>query len=194
MAVKSSEHYVDNQRFLAELKVFRTDCQLAKKRKRDAPRMPEYLGECFLKIATHLSYKPNFVNYTFREDMISDGVENCLVYVHNFDPAKSSNPFGYFTQIIYYAFIRRIQREKKHTYIKYKMIEQALISGHTADCPEHGGDLQVDSHMLAFDNVQDFINRYDDHASKRRARRRDSLAKKSDPETNIIEETECPQD
>ena len=59
----------------------------------------------FLKIANHLSFKPNFVNYMFKEDMISDGIENCVQYVHNFDPEKSQNPFAYFTQIIHYAFL-----------------------------------------------------------------------------------------
>ena len=87
-------------------------------------RIPDYLGECFLKIATHLSYKPNFVNYMFREDMISDGIENCVQYIHNFNPEKSQNPFAYFTQIIHYAFLRRIQKEKKQLEIKTKIIER----------------------------------------------------------------------
>ena len=87
----------------------------------------EYLGSCFDKIATHLSYKPNFVNYMFREDMIHDGVENCIQYILNFDPEKSKNPFAYFTQIIYYAFLRRIQKEKKQLEIKGKILER---SGH----------------------------------------------------------------
>jgi DNA-directed RNA polymerase specialized sigma24 family protein len=89
------------------------------------PQISNYLGDCFLKIATHLSYKPNFVNYMFREDMISDGVENCIQYIHNFDPNKSSNPFAYFTQIIHYAFLRRIQKEKKQLEIKSKIIERS---------------------------------------------------------------------
>ena len=66
------------------------------------------------KIANGLSYRPNFINYTYRQEMISDGIENCLQYIHNFDPEKSKNPFAYFTQIIYYAFIRRIQKEKNN--------------------------------------------------------------------------------
>ena len=90
-------------------------------------RCYEYLGDCFSKIATHLSYKPNFVNYMFREDMICDGVENCIQYILNFDPEKSSNPFAYFTQIIYYAFLRRIQKEKRQLEIKSKILEK---SGH----------------------------------------------------------------
>ena len=77
------------------------------------PPVSEYIGECFMKIAEHLSYKPNFINYEYREEMIGDGIENCLMYAHNFDPEKSKNPFSYFTQMIYYAFLRRIQKEKK---------------------------------------------------------------------------------
>ena len=82
------------------------------------------MGECFLKIANHLSYRPNFINYTYKDDMISDGIENCLQYVANFNPDKSDNPFAYFTQIIYYAFIRRIQKEKKQTEIKQRLIQK----------------------------------------------------------------------
>ena len=84
----------------------------------------EYLGSCFSKIATHLSYKPNFVNYMFREDMICDGIENCVRYMHNFNSEKSKNPFAYFTQIIYYAFLRRISQEKKQLEIKNKILEK----------------------------------------------------------------------
>jgi DNA-directed RNA polymerase specialized sigma24 family protein len=95
---------------------------MLKKNNTEKPLVDDYLGGCFLKIANHLSYRPNFINYTFRDDMISDGIENCLQYLDNFDPAKSNNPFAYFTQIIYYAFIRRIQKEKKQTIIKQKLI------------------------------------------------------------------------
>ena len=82
-----------------------------------------HIGECFVKIANHLAYKSNFVNYTFREEMILDGIENCITYINNFDPAKSSNPFAYFTQITYYAFLRRIQKEKKQLDAKYRYIQ-----------------------------------------------------------------------
>ena len=121
---KRSEHYVNNKEFLAAIIVHRDNVALAKARGEPKPRISNYLGECFLKIATHLSYKPNFVNYMFRDDMISDGIENCVQYIHNFDPAKSKNPFAYFTQIIHYAFLRRIQKEKKQLEIKTKIIEK----------------------------------------------------------------------
>ena len=168
----ATQHYVNNQDFLKALTDYRRDCILAKRRKQPAPPIPEFVGECFLQIATHLSYKPNFVNYTFREDMISDGIENCLVYIHNFNPKKSKNPFGYFTSFIFYAFVRRIQRERKHTYLRYKQIEQAVIEGDTQTTHAGGGQYHVDSAMLSFDNVQEFIQRFDDYTSRRRARRR----------------------
>ena len=121
------EHYVNNKEFLEAMKAYKKEVNKAKKEKREKPPVTDYIGSCFLKIANHLSYRPNFINYTFRDDMISDGIENCLQYLKNFNPAKSNNPFAYFTQIIYYAFIRRIQKEKKQTNIKYRMIEQANI-------------------------------------------------------------------
>ena len=116
------EHYVNNKEFLEAMIEYKIKCDKAKARNRKNPPVTNYIGECFLKIANHLSYRPNFINYTFRDDMISDGIENCLQYVANFDPEKSNNPFAYFTQIIYYAFIRRIQKEKKQTTIKQKLI------------------------------------------------------------------------
>ena len=88
----------------------------------ERPKVPEYIGECILKIANGLSNRPNFINYTYKDEMISDGIENCLQYIYNFNPKKSKNPFAYFTQIIYYAFIRRIQKEKKQTTIKNRLI------------------------------------------------------------------------
>ena len=104
--------------------VYRNKCAIAKEKGLEPPLISNYLGDCFLKIATHLSYKPNFVNYMFREDMIGEGIENCVQYIHNFNPEKSTNPFAYFTQIIYYAFLRRIQKEKKQLEIKTKIIEK----------------------------------------------------------------------
>jgi len=122
---KKSEHYVNNKEFLEALIVYRTKCAEAEEKGKPRPRITNYLGSCFLKIATHLSYKPNFVNYMFREDMISDGIENCVQYIKNFDPEKSRNPFAYFTQIIHYAFLRRIQKEKRQMDIRSKIIERS---------------------------------------------------------------------
>ena len=124
MPKKKSEHYVNNKELLEALIVYRAKVAKAADEGKPKPRITNYLGSCFLKIATHLSYKPNFVNYMFRDDMISDGIENCVQYIHNFNPEKSQNPFAYFTQIIHYAFLRRIQKEKKQLEIKNKILEK----------------------------------------------------------------------
>ena len=115
--------------------VFKAKCAAAKEAGEQRPQISNYIGECFLKIATHLSYKPNFVNYMFREDMICDGIENCVQYIENFNPEKSKNPFAYFTQIIYYAFLRRIQKEKRQLEIKNKILDKSgyEVAFHTDD-------------------------------------------------------------
>jgi RNA polymerase sigma factor (sigma-70 family) len=123
VAIPTSSHYVDNKKFLQALIEYRQSIDDAKAEGKEPPIVSNYIGECFIKIATHLSYKSNFINYTFKDDMISDGIENCLTAVAKFDPTKGSNPFAYYTQIIYFAFIRRIQKEKKHQATKYKIIE-----------------------------------------------------------------------
>ena len=138
MAVRKrvqSEHYVNNKEFLEALVVFKAKCLAAKEAGEKRPQISNYIGECFLKIATHLSYKPNFVNYMFREDMICDGIENCVQYIQNFNPDKSKNPFAYFTQIIYYAFLRRIQKEKRQLEIKNKILDKSgyEVAFHTDD-------------------------------------------------------------
>jgi len=159
---KKTNHYVDNQMFLNEMIVFRDGVILAKETNLPRPRVPDFIGECFIKIATHLSYKPNFINYTFRDDMIADGVENCLQYIDNFDPAKSRNPFAYFTQIIYYAFLRRIQKEKKQLYVKYKAMERSGIMEEMAQQQNipGGENFQIKENTL-YSNMYDFVEAFE---------------------------------
>ena len=131
LKAKQKPHYVDNKKFLEAMTEYKLKCEKAAARNRKNPPVTNYIGECFLKIANHLSYRPNFINYTYRDDMISDGIENCLQYMSNFDPTKSKNPFAYFTQIIYYAFLRRIQAEKKQVHIKNQSIEKQHYEAYT---------------------------------------------------------------
>jgi|TARA_B100000035_G_scaffold164194_1_gene139924 hypothetical protein len=119
------QHYVNNQDLLTALITYKRKVGIAKEKGLEKPRVSNYIGGCFLKIATHLSYRPNFINYMYKDDMICDGVENCIQYIDNFDPEKSNNPFAYFTQIVYYAFLRRIQKEKRQMDIKEKILEKS---------------------------------------------------------------------
>ena len=125
MAPKKKEHYLNNKEFLAELEKYRAKVQRAKEAGQPKPRVNNYIGGCFLKIATHLFYRPNFINYMYKDDMVCDGIENCIQYIDNFDPAKSKNPFAYFTQIVYFAFLRRIAKEKRQMEIRDKIIEKS---------------------------------------------------------------------
>ena len=120
-------HYVNNADFLAAMAEWKDRCKDAEELGDPQPPVTNYIGECFLKIANHLSYRPNFINYTYRDEMISDGIENCLQYCGNFNPEKSKNPFAYFTQIIYYAFLRRIAKEKKQQHVKHQIISNMNV-------------------------------------------------------------------
>ena len=152
MPRKRSDHYVNNKELLEAMVVYRNKCAIAKEKGLEPPLISNYLGDCFLKIATHLSYKPNFVNYMFREDMIGDGIENCVQYIHNFNPEKSTNPFAYFTQIIYYAFLRRIQKEKKQLEIKTKIIEKTGFD--QVMVVEEGSSGSASDYNTIKDNIQ----------------------------------------
>jgi hypothetical protein len=120
-------YYVENKRFLQAMIVYLNACKAAEAEGVQLPKIPDYIGECIFKIAQGLSHKGNFINYSYREEMIGDGIESCVKYIRSFNPEKSSNPFAYFTQILYNAYIHRIQKEKKQQYIKYKSMERHII-------------------------------------------------------------------
>ena len=122
---KKKQHYVDNAEFLNQIIKYKRKLKEAEESGKAKPRVNNYIGGCFLKIATHLSYRPNFINYMYKDDMVCDGIENCIQYIDNFDPEKSRNPFAYFTQIVYYAFLRRIAKEKRQMDIKEKILEKS---------------------------------------------------------------------
>ena len=164
MATKKKE-YVNNADFLKALIDYKEASKLAKKNKTPPPPIPNYIGECFMKIAEGLSHKPNFINYTYRDEMMADGIENCIMYFDNFDPTKSKNPFAYFTQIIYYAFLRRIQKEKKQTYVKYKATEQMGILDEFEMMEFEDG---TSKQFELYDNIAEFIENYEEAKEKKK--------------------------
>ena len=187
----ATKHYVDNKKFLEEMTVFRAAVLESQEKGTERPRVPNYIGDCLFKIATHLARKPNFSNYTFKEDMVSDGVENCLLYIDNFDPAKSQNPFAYFTQIIYYAFLRRIQKEKKHLYIKYKSMQNEVINsliennGEELVMTQLNGALH-DSYSEEF--IRDFIEAFEvTKTTKKENAAKKKTTKKTESSNNSLE-------
>tara|TARA_R110001606_G_scaffold49611_1_gene125111 strand:- start:6792 stop:7370 length:579 start_codon:yes stop_codon:yes gene_type:complete len=131
---RDKPHYVNNKEFSTSVVAYTESVLEARNNDVEEPRITEYIGTCFLKIAEGLSHKPNFSGYTYREEMVMDGVENCIKAIMNYDVKKATrtglpNAFAYFTQIIYYAFLRRIAKEKKHQHIKELYMEHAAPGG-----------------------------------------------------------------
>tara|TARA_A100001515_G_scaffold144599_1_gene149179 strand:- start:828 stop:1379 length:552 start_codon:yes stop_codon:yes gene_type:complete len=176
MAKKKSQHYVNNKEFLAAMIDYKEQVKKAEAAGKERPVVSHYVGECIMKIAVHLSHKPNFINYTFKEEMISDGIENCLQYIDNFNPEKSHNPFAYFTQIIYYAFLRRIQKEKKQMYTKYKLMGEMEVMNLTSDSQSHDDSYVPQGKMSEWskDHVGNFIQNFEE--TKRRKKNKTSTA------------------
>ena len=130
---RDKPHYVNNKLFSQSVVDYVTSVNEAREKTEDEPVITEYIGSCFLKIAEGLSHKPNFVGYTYREEMVMDAVENCIKAIMNYDVKKATrtglpNAFAYFTQITYYAFLRRIAKEKKQQDIKEKYMDFAGAS------------------------------------------------------------------
>lgn len=182
-------YYVDNQKLLQALIDHKDRVKLAKEQNREKPRLPEYVGECILKIATHLTTRPNFSGYSYRDEMIADAIENCLLYLDNFDPSRSSSPFSYITQICWYASIRRIQKEKKAQYVKYKVIQMAQFTGGMSTIDDASdiqqfGDAGSDLGDIAEDNIGRFIDDYE----KSLVRKKEEKSKKPKGLELFIEE------
>lgn len=156
---KITREYINNADFCAALEKYKEDCAIAKTEGKIKPRIPNYIGECFVKLSEGLARRPNFFGYSYKDEMIADGIENCLMYFENFDSGKTKNPFAYFTQILWWCFVRRIQKEKKHQYIKYKATENFGI----LDAPEllglgEGHTKQIE----VYDNMYDFIRKFEE--------------------------------
>lgn len=192
-------HYINNKEFLKAIIEYQADIVRCEKEGLKKPYVTEYIAMCFLQIAQRLSYRPNFINYTYKDDMISDGLENCLAYMHNFNPEKSTNPFAYFTQIIYYAFLRRIQKEKKQQYVKYKYFDQQAGFEQMDELQQHDKESfdfihtqgAVDFHTHIKEFIDDMERKENEKKSKRELKKQqreqeaEAKAKAQDKKNNL---------
>lgn len=160
-------NYVNNAEFLKSIIEYKKACNDAENSGESNPQIPNTIGYAIYKIATRLASRPNFSGYTYKDDMISDGLENAIQALGNFDPEKSSNPFAYFTQIIWFAFLRRIDKEKKQLYIKHKVVENSMLSGTIVEKNDgdHGDATYVD---LNNDYMSDFVQTFEDKLEKKK--------------------------
>lgn len=161
----SANKYVDNKKLYTEMVVYLNRLNEAKEAElpqNEYPRVPEYIGRAIYMIANRLATRPNFIGYTYREEMIGDGIENCLMYLHNFNPDKSKNPFAYFTQIIWYAFIRRIQKEQKQMYIKHKsLVNSSIMNTLVEMAPDDATHFSAAYVHLDADKSKDLVDKFE---------------------------------
>lgn len=193
----NKNHYINNKEFLKALIEYQADIVQCESDGKVKPYVTDYIAMCFLQIAQRLSYRPNFINYTYKDDMISDGLENCLAYMHNFNPEKSTNPFAYFTQIIYYAFLRRIQKEKKQQYVKYKYFDNKAGFEQMDELQEHDKQSfdfinergSVDFHIHIKEFIDDMERKEDEKKAKREIKKaeKESKAPKKVSAKNTLE-------
>lgn len=169
---KTKNNYIDNKAFHAAMADYIRACRAAAEKGDKSPRVPPYIGTCIMKIATHLSYRKNFVNYPFREEMVADGIENALRYIENYDPDKYQNPFAYFTKTIYYAFLRRIEKEKAHLYTKHVATQLAEVHGHTSERQEDDSGKTSNSNLHGEWAHEKMLHFMDDFETNRRKRKR----------------------
>lgn len=176
-------NYVDNKKFYEEILVYKKELSEARSAGLQDPRITNYIGECIFKIANNLSTKPCFMNYSFREEMVSDGIENCILYFKDYDPHIGQNPFAYFTQVIYYAFLRRINKEEKNRYIMCKNFQHTIIHGRNDfGLDNHAGhdtigrlDSSDDGNVMpvqVYDNINDFMSRFEKKEEVKKLKRK----------------------
>ena len=165
-----SSNYVDNVRLYDEIVKYQERQRIALETGKDRPRIPEYIGKSILQISEGFCSLYKYTNYPFKEDMIQDGVLNCLQYIDNFDTEAYKNPHAYFTKIIWYAVLRRIQGEKKHLYLKYALqrnsdsidIGTFFDEGNTAK-----GKIYSEQTFLDIDKMNNFMDDYERYMSKK---------------------------
>lgn len=184
----TTHHYVDNQQFYKDIVKFREECDRNRKMGLPRPNIPQEIVDNIILISTHLAYRPNFSGYTFRDDMVHAGIENCVRYIENFDPEKSQNPFAYFTSVCWYAFVRLIKESKKQSIIKGK-----LMMNYT-----HDDALEIDSDVDArsvFQDMRDQMSTYIEaadqfdkkQAAKEAERAKEAEEKKKPKITSILD-------
>ena len=174
---RGKNSYINNEKLLEEIVVYLGELKKFKDGKLDLrPKVSEYIGSAILKIAERLASRPNFSGYSYKEEMIGDGIENCLMYLGNFNPDISKNPFAYLTQIIWFAFVRRIQREKKQQYTKMKLFENSDTSGSFKDHIVKKHNISTENAYAEYLKLSDYDLAY--FESKKKAVKKKKIKKK----------------
>lgn len=161
MKKKKPVNYINNKQLYSVMLEFYEKTEQNKKDNKELPQIPNYVGQCFLKICNGLSNRPNFAGYSYKDEMIGDAIENCVTAAYGFNPHKSTNPFAYFTQIAWFAMVRRITKEKKQNYIKHKNFQNNNLMD----------EFLTDNYLASnksSDYSEDVINNFEESERKRK--------------------------
>ena len=151
-----TKNYINNKTLYGAMIHYKNELREAEQKNIKKPRVPRYIGESIVLICNNLAKKPNFSGYTYKDDMISDAMIDCIAAVDNFNPDKTNNPFAYFTQIAWNAFIRRIHKEKKQTYIKHKNFENLYLMNELFN---GDNDIQIGTNEYSSEVVKNYENK-----------------------------------
>ena len=174
-----AKNYINNKTLYGAMIHYKNELKEAVAVGKDKPIVPKYIGESILLICNNLAKKPNFSGYTYKQDMISDGIIDCISAVDNFDPDRTNNPFAYFTQIAWNAFLRRIQKEKKQTYIKHKNFENSHLFCEILEDSSHA------THLKSNEYSSEIVRSYEDKLTKtKKASKLSGIEKFSKEEEN----------
>lgn len=174
---KIPKHYVDNKKFLECIIEYKTKLKAARENGTREPLIPDFAGECIQKIAENLAFRfHKFSRYSYRDEMASDAIMNCIKYFDRFDENKYSNPHAYFTMVCFQANVNRIKLEQKNRYIIYKSFEREMIM------TEHGEQLMAETSSLLskemYDNIGEYIVNYEEKEKARKVKRNEKLQEK----------------
>lgn len=180
---RDDSHYVDNKEFLNAFIKYNSLYKEAKEKGDKPPRIPDYIGRCFMKIAEKFSNHKSFIGYPYKDEMIADAIENCIMYAYDFDPNRGTNPFAYFTTVVWHAFVRRINKENKNKYIIYKshqmkshQYDNDIIDGNgTLYRLSEGNDNVIPKDL--YDNITSYIDDYEKKIKEKKTKKKTKTAK-----------------
>lgn len=150
--------YVDNKKFTKELGKWAKRVREQIEYGEQPDKMTDYIGECIYLICTNMSYKSSFNNYTYKEDMIGDSIENCVRYIKNFNNEKNNNAFGYVSTIAYYAFVRKIKKENKRHIDHLLFIRKTFSESDIRDALDADNPNDIRGYNTYIDHMQSILD------------------------------------
>ena len=174
--MKKKKNYINNREFYSRIVEYQLRVKKAQEEGTEIPRIPEYIGLCIDMLAKNLARLPRFANYSYKDEMIQDGIENCILYFNDFNPEKSQNPFAYYTLVIYRAFIRRISKEERQRYIAVKSLQN--VSQDLSMFVDDEGKPLIDVHI--YDNLNTFMDKFEKKEEAKKQKRKEAKKKAED--------------